>query len=81
MKWDGARAMPAPDPLPMWVADMDVRAPQPVIDALLEASRQGVFGYVRANHAHFAAAINGLGAGLRVLSANSHYLAWMDCRG
>jgi cysteine-S-conjugate beta-lyase len=35
----------AADPLPMWVADMDFRAPQPVIDALREAVEFGVFGY------------------------------------
>ena len=29
----------------MWVADMDFRAPQPVIDALNEAVRYGIFGY------------------------------------
>ncbi len=40
MKWDGVRTMLAPDeaaadPLPMWVADMDFRAPKPVRDALV----------------------------------------------
>ncbi len=35
----------AADPLPMWVADMDFRAPRPVIDALHEAVEHGVFGY------------------------------------
>lgn len=35
----------AADPLPMWVADMDFRAPQPVLDALAETVRHGVFGY------------------------------------
>ncbi|MFC3721938.1 MalY/PatB family protein [Neoaquamicrobium sediminum] len=50
MKWRGVQTMlalqeAAADPLPMWVADMDFRAPQPVIDALVEASREGVFGY------------------------------------
>ncbi|CAL8480796.1 MalY/PatB family protein [Caballeronia sp. S22] len=37
----------AADPLPMWVADMDFRTPQPVIDALHEAVEYGVFGYSR----------------------------------
>lgn len=35
----------AADPLPMWVADMDFRAPQQVLDALAETVRHGVFGY------------------------------------
>ncbi len=35
----------AADPLPMWVADMDFKAPQPVIDALKAAADRGMFGY------------------------------------
>ncbi|MGW1048430.1 hypothetical protein [Streptomyces sp. NPDC002521] len=35
----------AADPLPMWVADTDFRAPQVVIDALHQAVDHGVFGY------------------------------------
>ena len=50
MKWAFARQLltaeeAAADPLPMWVADTDFRAPQPVIDALHEAVAHGVFGY------------------------------------
>jgi cystathionine beta-lyase len=33
------------DILPMWVADMDFRSPQPVIDALKARADHGVFGY------------------------------------
>ena len=35
----------AAEPLPMWVADMDFRAPPPVIEALQDAVSFGVFGY------------------------------------
>lgn len=35
------------DVLPMWVADMDFMAPQPVIDALHQRVDHGVFGYAR----------------------------------
>lgn len=50
MKWAAASqfltpAQRAADPLPMWVADMDFRSPEPVIDALHEAVSFGVFGY------------------------------------
>lgn len=34
-----------PDVLPMWVADMDFAAPQPIIDALQNRVAHGVFGY------------------------------------
>ncbi|RAZ72967.1 MalY/PatB family protein [Mesorhizobium atlanticum] len=50
LKWDSVKAFlpaeaAAADPLPMWVADMDFRAPQPVIDALVKAAQAAVFGY------------------------------------
>lgn len=35
------------DVLPMWVADMDFRSPEPVIDALRERVEHGVFGYTQ----------------------------------
>ncbi|CEH30186.1 cystathionine beta-lyase [Aneurinibacillus migulanus] len=31
--------------LPMWIADMDFRAPQPVIDTLIKRAEHGIFGY------------------------------------
>ncbi|HNS22296.1 MAG TPA: PatB family C-S lyase [Sedimentisphaerales bacterium] len=33
------------DVIPMWVADMDFQAPEPVLDALHERVEHGVFGY------------------------------------
>ncbi|MCB0210103.1 MAG: PatB family C-S lyase [Anaerolineae bacterium] len=33
------------DPLPLWVADMDFRSPEPVIRALHERVEHGIFGY------------------------------------
>lgn len=33
------------DVLPLWVADMDFRTAQPIIDALHERAEQGIFGY------------------------------------
>ncbi|MCH6255411.1 PatB family C-S lyase [Puniceicoccaceae bacterium K14] len=35
------------DILPMWVADMDFKAPAPVLDALHERIDHGIFGYAR----------------------------------
>ncbi len=46
IKWDFAHAfLGCGDALPMWVADMDFLCPQPVINALVERSRHGIFGY------------------------------------
>ncbi|MDE3027362.1 MAG: pyridoxal phosphate-dependent aminotransferase [Paracoccaceae bacterium] len=64
MKWGGVQTMLTPeqsaaDPLPMWVADMDFRAPQPVIDALVEAAQEGVFGYPNgAPHSYVQAVVD-----------------------
>lgn len=33
------------DVIPMWIADSDFKAPQPVVDALVERMKQGVYGY------------------------------------
>lgn len=33
------------DVLPLWVADMDFRAPEPVLDTLRKAVEHGIFGY------------------------------------
>lgn len=62
MKWDGVQTMlradeRAANPLPMWVADMDFKAPKAVIDALVEASMQGVFGYPNGATKNYEAAI------------------------
>ena len=46
VKWELAEALGKPaDLIPMWVADMDFRAPEVVTDALRERVEHGVFGY------------------------------------
>jgi len=50
MKWGGMQQFLSDDeakaePLPMWVADSDFKAPRPVLDALHQAVEHGVFGY------------------------------------
>lgn len=45
-KWDAISNEGKPaDVLPMWVADMDFKAPQAVIDALQKRVEHGVYGY------------------------------------
>lgn len=43
----------AEDILPLWVADMDFRSPDSVIEALEGAVRHGIFGYSRADESYF----------------------------
>lgn len=45
IKWDKYEGR---DILPLWVADMDFRAPNPVVEALHRRIEHGIFGYTRA---------------------------------
>ena len=54
LKYDFAAARGKPDGiLPLWVADMDFAAPQCVIEALVEKSRHGIFGYSESREDYF----------------------------
>jgi cystathionine beta-lyase len=44
--------------LPFWVADMDFRAPDAVIDSLLKRAEHGVFGYEYKKDSYFDALVN-----------------------
>ena len=47
-KWDKKvleKGFGDPDLLPLWVADMDFKAPQPIIDKLVQTAEYGIFGY------------------------------------
>lgn len=49
VKWDKpAREYGCDDIIPMWVADMDFRAPKQVIDKVVECAKFGVYGYTDA---------------------------------
>lgn len=43
------------DVLPLWVADMDFKIAQPIIDALAAKAQQGIFGYTSRPESYFAA--------------------------
>ncbi|KKI89960.1 cystathionine beta-lyase [Bacillus sp. SA1-12] len=45
VKWDTKRIFGMDDVLPMWVADMDFKAPDEVLDALHSRVEHGIFGY------------------------------------
>jgi cystathionine beta-lyase len=48
VKWAAPSRLPANTmvrPLPMWIADMDFRAPREVLDAIHRAVDHGIFGY------------------------------------
>ncbi len=54
-KWDAAEDS---EVLPLWVADMDFRAPPSVLEALERRVRHGVFGYAKAPPAYFEAVVS-----------------------
>lgn len=46
MKWDNLETIfNTEDILPMWVADMDIKAPQEVNEALINRAKHGIYGY------------------------------------
>lgn len=40
-------------PIPLWIADMDFMTAQPIIDAIQERAKQGVFGYTYRSDEYF----------------------------
>lgn len=61
VKWDfNQQTFGREDVLPMWVADMDFQSPQPVIDALVERAKHGIYGYSDGMDAYTKALIDWL---------------------
>ena len=46
------------DLLPLWVADMDFRAPEPITKAMIKRVNHGIFGYTLPEEDYYDAAIN-----------------------
>ncbi len=47
--------------LPLWVADMDLPCPQPVVDALVDRAKHGIFGYSMPSDDYYDAIIGWMG--------------------
>ena len=61
IKWEPGvlkRMFGREDLLPLWVADMDFKCPQPVIEALTERARHGIFGYSEPSEDYYEAIID-----------------------
>lgn len=63
-KWDNAPE----GVLPLWVADMDFKVAQPIVDAMQKRLDHGIFGYTRVPDEYYEAVINWFGRrhGLRI---------------
>lgn len=53
-KWDHYEE----DLLPLWVADMDFRVPEPIIKAIINRAKHGIFGYSYFHNAYYDAVLN-----------------------
>lgn len=61
VKWSiNDRLFGRSDVIPMWVADMDFRAPQPVVDALIERAAHGIYGYAARPDSYYQAVVEWL---------------------
>jgi len=53
-KWNELKEMfGSEDLLPMWVADMDFLCPKPVIEAVVDRAKQGIYGYTSRPSSYF----------------------------
>ncbi|WP_346858372.1 MalY/PatB family protein [uncultured Draconibacterium sp.] len=57
-KWDSKTN---DDIIPLWVADMDFKTAQPIIDALANRVQHGIFGYTKVPDAYYDAVISWFG--------------------
>lgn len=57
-KWDSKTN---DDIIPLWVADMDFKTAQPIIDALTNRVQHGIFGYTKVPDAYYNAVISWFG--------------------
>ena len=56
LKWDSLEEIFGDaDLLPMWVADMEIRCPQSVLDAMAKRVSHGVFGYGKVEDSYYEA--------------------------
>lgn len=62
IKYDAERRGKNPELTPLWVADMDFRAPQPIIDALQTRVAHGVFGYTDPTDSYLASVCDWISA-------------------
>lgn len=59
IKWDSAeRAHGDKDIIPLWIADMDFKVPEEVVQAIKERADHGVFGYTRRSKESYEAVIS-----------------------
>jgi cystathionine beta-lyase len=52
VKWDLREMHDEKDLIPMWIADMDFKSPEGIINALCERSEHGIFGYTHAGNSY-----------------------------
>jgi len=58
LKWDFCEKLTGEkEILPMWIADMDFEAPEPVVEAIRKWTEHGIFGYTERSDTYYDAVI------------------------
>lgn len=66
------------DVVPMWIADMDYRCPQPVIDAVVACAQRGLFGYTNPPPALTPLTLQRLASVYGCSSAKPEWIGWLS---
>ena len=66
------------DVVPMWIADMDFRCPQPVIDATIACAQRGIFGYTNPPDDLVTSTLARLSHVYGCAAPESEWLHWMS---
>lgn len=62
VKWDFAEEFfSLKEILPMWIADMDFKAPEPIITSVTQVAEHGIFGYTGVPQSYYDALISWMG--------------------
>ena len=65
------------DIVSMWIADMDFRAPQPIVDAVMTCAERGIFGYTVCPPALTDATVERLGRVYGCTAPQAEWLGWL----
>jgi len=65
------------DVVPMWIADMDFRSPQPVVDAVVACAERAIYGYTNPPPSLTALTLSRLGTVYGCASPREEWLSWL----
>ena len=66
------------DVVPMWIADMDFRSPEPVIDAVVACAQRGIYGYTNPPPNLLPLTLQRLASVYGCSSAKHEWIGWLS---